>query len=234
MFTNVQIIPALNKGNLIQWTVEPGVPDGSIIEIRRSSNGVSWDTIGKVTRTYFFVDSTFDTRHGFDTNYKLVLNDTYEYVVTSFIGALPKKDRNIIKNIRRKESLLQIHGGGRPGWLLKRLQDDSTVLSEADYSGGFYNPVVYNTLSVSSQLNRTKKTTQIGTYSQSKDVTRGLVYPIVDMGDVWVDKFTDRRYWITGLEEVLYRGIPIIYSKMEMSLVPPLSEIYKIPVGEQR
>jgi len=245
MITNVQIIPALAKGNLIQWTVDPNTPSDSTFEILRSRDGVSWAPIGTVRGTYFFVDSTFNTKEGFDTNYKLVLNGSSEYVVTSFLGALPKQDRVTIKALRRKEVLLQDKGGGRPGWLLKKRVGAECPLCNGaagmnsclscygtGYLGGFYDPVVYNTLTVNPQLSHKKKTSPVGTYSSKADVTRGLVYPIIEEGDVWVEKFTDRRYWITGKTEVLYRGIPIIYSKMEMSLVPPLSSIYKIPVGK--
>ncbi len=245
MFTNVQIIPALAKGNLIQWTVDPNTPTDSTIEILRSRDGVSWKQIGKVRNTYFFIDSTFDTKEGFDTNYKLVLNGTSEYKVTSFIGGLPKSDRIQIKAVRRREILLQDKGGGRPGWLLKKRLDEECSLCKGTsgnnkcsvcfgtgFTGGFYDPVVYNTLTVNPQLQQKEKTSPVGTYSNSGDITRSLVYPIIEEGDVWVEKFTDRRYWITGKTELLYRGVPIIYSKLEMSLVPPLSKVYNIPVGE--
>lgn len=243
MFTSVQIIPSIADGNLIQWTLSPTDPSDSVVEIWRSRDGVAWSKIVKTQGAYFFVDSYFDTKEGFDTVYKLVLNGTEEYVVTSFLASLTKKDRNNIRALRRKEVLLQDKGGGRPGWLLKKRIDAKCTLCNGEereckscfgtgYTGGFYDPVCYNTLTVNSKLNVTKKTTPIGTYNNSKDVTRGLVYPIVEEGDVWVEKFTDRRYWITGKTELLYRGIPIVYSNLEMSLVPPKSKIYKIPVGK--
>ena len=168
MFTNVQIIPALSKGNLIQWTLSPEDPSDSVVEIRRSRDGISWQKIGRVTGGYFFVDSSFDTSEGFDTNYKLVLNGTSEYVVTSFIGGLPRKDRVQIKAIRRRERLAQDKGGGRPGWLLKKRIEEVCTACQGDnqkckicfgtgYVGGFYAPVEYNMLTVNPQLQQKEK-----------------------------------------------------------------------------
>lgn len=243
MFRNVQIIPALAQGNLIQWTLSPEDPLDSTVEIWKSRDGVAWNKLAKTRGAYFFVDSNMDITRGFDTIYKLVLNGSGEYIVTSYIGALPKKDRIYIKSLRRRELLLQNKGGGRPGWLLKKRIEEKCSLCNGEaykcpscfgtgYTGGFYKPVTYNTLTINSNLNVKKTTTPIGTYKSSKDVTRGLVYPIVEEGDVWIEKFTDRRYWITGRTELIYRGIPIVYSKLEMSLIPPLSKIYEIAVSE--
>lgn len=242
MFTNVQIFPALATGHIIQWTLVPGIAAGFTVEIHRYDNN-KWASIAKVQDTYFFVDSTFDISGGFETIYKLILNGTVEYVVNSFIGALPKKDRLYIKALRRREALLQLKGGGRPGFLLKKRLDQACSVCNGQasdlkcpicfgsgYSGGYYGPVEYNMLTVNPQADATRTTSPLGTFSSTNDSTRGLAYPIIDEGDVWVEKFTDRRFFITGKTELIFRGIPIIYTKIALSLAPPRSSVYNIDI----
>lgn len=239
MFTRVQIIPGLERGHLLQWTLSPDVKSGFTVDVFRMAADHSWSQVGGVADTYFFVDSTFKPVPRFDTVYKLVLNGTMEYVLHSFVGGLPDKDRNYIRAIRRREVLAQTKGGGRPGYLLKRrgsVPNDGappTACPSAS-DGGYYRSTNYGMLSVNSTLSTTKRTSAIGVFNMEKEVTRGLVYPILEDGDVWVERFTDRRYFITGKKELTYRGIPIVYTQIEMSLVPALSPIYDIPVGRQQ
>jgi len=244
MFTKVQILPAMSQGHLLQWTLRPDVKPGFVVSIYRMKPDHTWSKLADVSDTYFFVDSTFVPVPRFDTVYKFVLNGDSEYVLPSFIGGLPEKDRLYIKAIRRREILSQEKGGGRPGFVLKKRSDircpscgidalaSCTTCLGSGFAGGYYSPLPYDVLSVNHQLNSTKATSPVGVFSLDKEVTRGLVYPILEEGDVWVEKFTDRRYFITGKQELTYRGIPIIYTQITMSLVPALSPVYTIGVRE--
>lgn len=245
MIIGVTIYPSIAQGHVIQWTTTPTVPPNYKVELYRSYDSVVWSPIGTVTDGYFFLDHDLRVpNRSFKVFYKLVANGEFEYVVSSFIGALPKKDRLYIKAIQDKHRLLCEKRGGRPGFLLKRRDSqrcsacqagdpgpDCPVCGGLGYFGGFYRAVPYGMITVSPSLKTTTKTSGIGSYSSSKDVTKGLVYPAISEGDVWVEKFTDRRYFITGKEELQFNGIPIIYNAIELSLIPANSEIYKIRVG---
>jgi hypothetical protein len=219
----------------------PGVDAGFSVKVYRKGHGGGWALVGSVVDSYMFLDTDIPRQRPFSTSYKLVLNNEYEYVTTSFIASLPDKDRKYIRALRRREILLH-KSSGRPGFLLKKRTELKCSQCDAPgdftckecygsmYKGGFYRPVPYGMLTVNHQLRTTKTTSPVGTYSESKEVTRGLVYPFIEEGDVWVEKFTDRRFVITGKHELLMRGVPVIYTTIELSLLPPLSNIYTIPV----
>jgi len=243
MFTKVQIFPAVSRGNLIQWTLTPDVQPGYTVDIFRSRSGVEFELLATVADSYFFVDTTLDPTEGFEAVYRLVLNHDASLTITSFLGALPIKDRNTIRAIRRREVLGQDHGGGRPGFLLKRRTSEPCkacsgahgnescgVCFGTGYVGGYYRPVRYNASCIEPGSNTTKKTSELGTTTPSLDTIRGLVYPVLEEGDVWVEQFTDRRFFIIGKTELTYRGVPIIYSKIELSMAPALHPVYRIKV----
>lgn len=243
MITKVQIYPSISKGHIVQWTVAPNVPVGYTVVLYRSYDSVSWSHIGDVVDGYFFLDQELRVpNRSFKVFYKLVLDGESEYVVSSFIGALPKKDRLYIKSIQKKHVLMGKRGG-RPGYLLKRRDGqqchkcspdephpDCPVCFGLGYYGGFYRGTPYTMISVSPSLRTTRATSGIGTYNSSKDSTKGLVYPALSEGDVWVEKYTDRRYFITGKQELQFSGVPVVYDKIELSLIPANSEIYNIDV----
>ncbi len=75
------------------------------------------------------------------------------------------------------------------------------------------------------------KTGTVGTVNTRSLVCRGLACPRLQTADLWLDCSTDMRYIIKTVEPVLFRNVPIAYSKINMILLQSSDVAYQLPRG---
>ena len=249
MIRSVDIYPSIKGDTIIQWQLDPLAKALTSVEmeIYTSPDSVAWEKIAAVQNSYIYVDTerrTTGTQNR--VFYKLVLNGKYKHIACTFISTLSKRDRAMIKTIVRKELLHQRLGGKR-GVLLKRRGNGEpcgVCLSETGeatdpncpncfgtgFKHGYYRATKYNVQEINPSVRAATHTSKVGTYKAQATKVRGLAYPRLHTFDVWVDLATDRRYYVQDLEELTFKGIPILYSDIKLDLAPAEDIIYSIKV----
>jgi len=176
---------------------------------------------------------------------------TYVSIPQQALGVTQKENYLVMKEIVRLEYLNLKKKGGIHGFLLKRKEwgdkcptctgfDMEEVINSScpdcfgtGILGGYYPGIDY-WISISTN-NRDRNINEggIGTMNPQTRLARGVAYPWVDSGDIWVDSQTNERYIIRKIKhEAEIEGKVIIYS-LQLNLLPNTDISMDIPVEEE-
>lgn len=259
IFDRVRVWHVTTGGTRVEWQLHPQFTDPGPydFQLQTGRTGLStaddWTDVGlPVTDAFYAVDDT-QRLYGQTpwTHYRIKLTTpqgTYYSAPEPVWGSLARSDWLKWKNARRNWDFQFKHGpGGQEGYLLKRklygercecldirTMEVTKPQHETCYGTGFvggYFPAqscVYAELDL--RLTREKLDGMRGTTNDLVVPAKLLAVPQLFDKDVWVDKDTDIRYFISGVQHLAeIRGVPVVVAA---SLKPaPLSHvIYKFPI----
>jgi hypothetical protein len=261
LFTDVFVTTAPNKSNVIQWTLDvrfslENAITGFHIDISRGGEWIRITT-DLIDDMCVYVDEV----HYFcalraDLYYRVVAIDAdgNEYKskpVHVNEGWKDRHQRLVAREIIRKEYLrLQKLPTGVEGKLLKPRQHGIPCHVCVDYDtqevatpscincfgvgieGGYYNAIPY-WLDIGGTSSVEKATATFGLIDNKKRVARGVAYPLVNPGDVWVVKSNNKRFYIDSVQSVAETlFIPLIY-QLNLSEIAQSNVAYKVPMEQE-
>ena len=256
VFTRFEIHAITKGGTILLWELHPLFNGGAPLRFRiyQSRSGVGdWLLVGTAVDTYMFLDENqWVYGKAPRWHYKLTVEDsegnTYETCTQQVLGNLPDRDRALLNEMIRKESLRNGQYAGTCGWLFKKrrwgtkcpdcLDYDTGEIVNADcasclgtgFTGGYFSGIEYW---FSASVPGVKRRTQ--TQDQGQGITgdrvwaaRGVNCPWLDTGDVWINACNDRRYIVQSVQEITYRDIPFVFDPVELRLAPATDVVYNI------
>ena len=236
---------------------EPG-PYEFQLQFGRTANQAAddWENVGlPVVDTYYAVDSQQRVYGKTQwTHYRILLTTTtatYASPPQRAMGVLSFQDWRRAREVIRQELLRFRVEAGQEGYLLKRrlygelhtdcvdyqtqevTADSCTICYDTGFVGGYFRPMecVWAELSRESSHNDLDAGAGRGTVNDGLRVAaRMLAIPHLFENDVWVDKDTDRRWYIHAIENLVeIRGMPIVV-QAELRLAPFTDVIYQFPL----
>ena len=190
-----------------------------------------------------------------DTHYRVRLTTsqgTYYSLPTAKEGVLPSRDWRLARRILRGERVRAKYTAAE-GFLLKRRTtgQDCTLCLDPQTNAvtdvycpvcrgtgkvcGYYQPMpcVWADLAPMQQQRQMDDQATAGTVRTSVTTARMSMFPIVEEQDVWVNRLTDDRYFITAIGVVAaMRGVPLI-ANVGMRLAPFTDVVYDMAIPEQ-
>ncbi len=260
-FSRVLIDHLVQGGTRVSWELNRHFIDPLPYEFQLQfshtglENADDWIDIGaSVMDTYFALDLD---KHLFgktlDAYYRVKLStslDTYYSTPQSVSGLLSKRDWLIAREIVRKEVLRHSRLSSPKGFLLKvrrygppcpdcldYLTDEvnnSQCLTcfSTGFLYGYFEPLPAYYVDISLAESREHRAPQVG--MESKDVrhARFIGDPLVYSYDVWINEFSDERFYLHTVKEVAnIRGVTLVYDA-ELRLAPFTDVIYKFELDK--
>lgn len=258
--TDLKLSPSFSQGHTLYWKLDPfyivtgqeelelevsGAPDFS--EIR--------NTIPAILTDFFVVDkSNTKQAHGKDTFYrlKITIGPCVEYSKTvAFVSArYHRRDYVIAREIQRKELLRARKFTGAEMYLIKRkllgkvevcapdidpitelrITNESTSLTSG-FRYGYFDPLRLYVSYEDYATSRESSQSGLGLQQRTTQAFRAVSFPAVDTFDILVDPTNDQRYEVTKQAEYVFPGTDlVVVQEITASLIPPTSEIYKLPI----
>jgi hypothetical protein len=259
VFSRVWVDNVMRGGTLIYWQMDDAFTDPGPWEFQaqwgRTVNGPWTDlSIVPVQDTYYTVDPESHLyAKQIDLYYRVRVTSgaarTFYSDPTRADGGLPERDWRIAREIIRKEYLYYMKSpGGIRGCLLKRRNWGDRCTECTDYDtgevskpkcytcygtgivGGYYPPFSYWVLMQGQRSQRISRDDQKGMQADKTMTVRGVAYPYIESGDIWVSTDNDRRWVVNGMQEVtIMRTRPVVLN-LELRLAPASDIIYDFPL----
>lgn len=247
-----QVLVSVDQyGNrVVSWSMDPdqNYPDNFVLRIEYARAGGPWETLeDNIQGTCLYIDRRkMNFNKYLNDYYRLVLTvpgedgepvETYvsEAVEAGRAHSYPfsAEANNLIRL-----ALLEIKEGGRTGILLKKkewgercphctdFKDENSVNEQCRYClgtgilGGYYRGIPYDILVQS--FSDAMKVAVSGYEQQNQITAKGIAWPWLHLGDVWVDNLNNERYYINNVAVLsAYKNIPLIYglsmSRLELT-----------------
>jgi hypothetical protein len=176
--------------------------------------------------------------------------ETYVSIPEQALGVLQKENYLVMKEIVRKEYLNLKKKGGIQGFLLKRKEWGETCPDCTGYdieevingscpicygtgiTGGYYAGIEYWISITPNARDRSVNEGGLGTMNPQTRMARGVAYPWIDSGDIWVDAQTNERYIIRKIQHVAeMEGKPIVYN-LQLNRLPETDISMDIPIED--
>ena len=103
------------------------------------------------------------------------------------------------------------------------------ISADEDVAHQFLRYVVSIEGSAPAEVRTENESGAIGTVDPQAVMARAVACPRVDSGDIWLDCATDKRYIVTTIEPVLFRGFTVAYKKMVLVLLQSSDICYRLP-----
>lgn len=219
-----------------------------------------WEDVGApAENTYYLLD---DTQRVFGmtnwTHYRVQLvtpAGTYHSRPTAVDSTLPRRHRGPYRSmLSAHEKRLRL-SDGREGYLLKRrlygprctgcrwndlLNEQTDPQCELCYGtgflGGYFDPLPCYYANLNGRRSYNQQDENVGTVDPSAMVLKGvelLGVPQLFRGDVWVDRYADRRWVIHEVDSgVEYVGQVVLYSAT-LLLAAMSDVVYRLPIPGQ-
>lgn len=259
VFRRVWVDNIMRGGTIIYWEMDPAFVDSGPWSFQaqwgRTINGPWTDVlVAPVQDTYYTMDpSSHLYAKQIDLYYRVRVTSgdarTFYSTPARADGGLPARDWRIAREIIRKEYLYYLKSpGGVRGCLLKRRNWGDRCTDCTDYDtgevsrpkcytcygtgivGGYYPPVEYWTLWQNPRQQRIQRDDQRGMVADKAMSARGVAYPYVESGDIWVSTDNDRRWVVNSFQELtIIRTRPVILN-LELKLAPASDIIYDFPL----
>jgi len=216
-----------------------------------------WEDVGSpVVNTFYAMDNTRrlygKTRH---ISYRIKLTDAANVVYYSkpalTLGQWTKRDWVIAQEILRREQLRAKRYTSVDGYIFKRrrygtqcpedncldpitgeiMNSNCEVCGGTGIVFGYYDPVAASYADVTNENSREHRDNQ--SRATVNDVTisgRFFNFPPLVQGDIWVNRFSDERYYIHQVGELAsHRGVPIVWN-VELRKAEDTDKIYHDPI----
>ena len=177
--------------------------------------------------------------------------ETYTSIPEQALGVLQKENYLYMKEIVRKEYLNLKKKGGVQGFLLKRKEwgdkcpnctgfDIEEVINGSCMEcygtgivGGYYAGLEYWISITPIKRDRKIHDQGLNTVNPQTRVGRGVAYPWIDSGDIWVDAQSNERYVIREIKhEAEIEAKPIVYG-LTLHRLPDTDISMEIPIEEE-
>lgn len=166
-------------------------------------------------------------------------------------GALAKRDWLVMREICRKEYLLQRKrtNVNNVGWILKRrrwgtscnkckeydtLEVQKTSCDQCfgtGFTGGYFRGIDFRITMDAPWGREFKRDETVSMTNNTQRKGRVVAYPYLDTNDIYVRKDTGDRYFVNALETIAeVSGVPIVLI-VEIRLAPVTDPIYNVPVN---
>lgn len=245
-----ELLPTFTDPNPLTFQLQVGTT--------ADNNADDWTNVGgPITNAYVAYDAT--QRVFGKTNwayYRILLTSPKDRYVSSPVdvrGTLSKRDWLKVRNLARRKLTTFRMGEAQEGYLLKRRVTGQRCLTCLDFiteeprqstdcpecfgttfSCGYFYPTdcVWAKLSPKNE-HVTLDTQMRGTINDQMVRAQMLLNDLLIEDDVWVNKFTDDRYYIHSVQHTTeIRGVPVL-GQVELRLIPYSSRIYQIEIPEQ-
>lgn len=236
-FTSVECAIRYDNARVITWNLNPlaDYPEDFILAVENSRAGGPWETLASDLKdSCFYVDSR-------RRNYNKYMNECYRLRITSestgenyvsdvvnagSYGVYPfsSEAENVIKQVEKSIEL-----SGCEGVLLKKKHwgtrcpdctdfDDQTSVNEhcprclgTGFDGGFYQGITMAILK--EHIDASEKQGNDCVEAEEKVQAKCVAYPWVRYGDVWCEKYTNKRFMIDKVTpSSSYKHVPLVYS----------------------
>lgn len=163
-------------------------------------------------------------------------------------GVLGVRDWLLVREMVRKELLRHSVFTSVTGYLLKARrygpacthctdlytkeisQSNCTTCYGTGFLAGYYDPIPATYADIGVGANVTNRDGQHGTVKQDMRKARFVGDPQLYTYDVWINKYSDERYYIREVEtQAQHRGINVVFS-VELKLAPYTDIIYTLPI----
>ncbi len=249
VFNHITTTRGIGGGIEIAWTLnrqfKATQPYTFIIEVRKS--GDNWEHVSTVVDFYTITDLTtrkYIPSQGVHYRLSLVDGNDNVYTTSPFIVNRYGSKTLIADELMRKERLVIENRSGRAGLLYKRKwygdacedcvspDTGAVVNSKCDtclgtgVQGGYFTPQAYH-ISFRQRSPRKKKIGETGNITSITSTGRGIAFPWLETGDVWVDQISNQRYIISAVQDVQYKQVPYVFN-IELREAPQSDPVYKL------
>lgn len=260
VFYQVRVDFAIRGTARVSWTVRPRFIDSQpwAFQLQVSRNGgVDWENVGiEVTNAFFALDDEYRL-YGKDLRivYRVRLTTekgVYYSASAQPFGWLRKRQWLIAREIIRRHTLQVKQTGltSLDGYLLKRRVEGTACTCLDPFTGGVTNhdceachgtgfvdgywQAFENTmLDLSPELHGTQKDNQLSRGTVTDMVAKGrfIGLPVLNRNDIWIDKESDRRYYIWDIQNLSeINQVPLIVNA-ELRLAEMTDAIYRVPLS---
>lgn len=254
-FKQIQVFFRPDNSRVIGWQFTPDIeiPEGSVLSLQYARSGGTWQTLSNnIKDTYCYTDSR-------KTNYNKLNNDFYRLKLTcpdtscyysqpvqagaTLCYPYSSKAKNLIRLAQ-----LQIDQTGREGYLMKKITfgqkcpkckqfDDDSPVNEhcpiclgTGINKGYYNAIPLNILQQGDS--NMEALTAFGHTQVSVLSAKCVAWPIIGLGDIWCDKYTNQRYYIQSATILSkFKHVPLIY-RLKMHLIQLTDIIHSQPADK--
>lgn len=259
IFDRVRVWHVVSGGTRVEWTLHPNFTDPAphTFQLQVGRTGLAsaddWTDVGlAVTNVFYAVD---DSQRLFGqstwTHYRVQLTTSlgvYHSKPEPIYGSLLRADWLKWKNLVRQWDFQLKHGpGGQEGYLLKRrlygercscLDTRTLEVTKPQHEecygtgfvGGYFDAEPCSWAELDVRMTREKLDGQRGTTNDLVVAGKLLAVPQLMEKDVWVDKDTDIRYFVGGIQHLAeVRGVPVAVGT-QLKPAPLSHVIYKFPI----
>lgn len=253
-FKALKIFILANNARALSWQYAAGVeiPEDALLAVEYSRAGGTWQTLAEnLPVSYCYIDSRVTNRNKYNNDYyrvRLQSQGMTYYSDPQQAGiSLNYPYSSQASNLIRL-SQLEMSKTGRTGYLMKKIvygqkcpvckqfEDDTPVNEHCPYclgtgiKGGYYRAFPMNILQ--SGESRAEAVQQHGAVQAVVMQAKCVAWPIIELGDVWVDDNTNERFYIEGAAVASkFKHVPLLYN-LKMHLVE-LSDVLHTPRAQQ-
>lgn len=259
VFYQVRVDYAMRGTTRVTWEIRPRFPDPLpwLFRLQVSRNGGNtWESVGVEIANVFYAYDDEPRLFGKDMRivYRIQMTtdtDTYYSEAAQPFGWLRKRQWLVAREIIRRHTLQVKQTGLRSldGYLLKRRIEGTRCTCLDPYTGGitnhdcadchgtgfvdgYWQAVENCMLDMSPEAHGTQRDNQLMRGTVTDMVARGkfVGIPVLNRGDIWLDKESDRRYYIWNVQNVSeINQVPIIVTA-ELRLAEATDAIYNVPL----
>ena len=234
-FKSLKIFILANNARALSWEYAAGItmPYDASLSVEYSRAGGTWQTLAEgLPVCYCYIDNRVTNRNKYNNDYYRVRLDgdgqTYysqpQQAGISLCYPYESKAQNLIRL-----GQLQMQKTGRTGYLMKKIvygqkcpvckqfQDDAPVNEHCPcclgtgIKGGYYRAFPMNILQAGQSSMQSLQ--EHGAAHTVVLQAKCTAWPIIELGDVWVDDNTNERYYIQDAAVASkYKHIPLIYN----------------------
>ncbi len=239
---------------LVSWALNsafsaPG-PFTFKLQRGRAVNDDQWEDVSTTTdQPWLYDNNPVFLQHDRSTFYRVILTDGND---VPYISQAVEADQSwnhydwrLMRDIIRKETLVQRKKGGTKGWLLKRrawgqacsdcVDPNTGQIKDAHCDkcygtgvlGGYYEPLEYWVIMNPTQ--RLKRLTEEGVTTGVMETVRALAWPAPEQNDVWVQSNSNRRFRIGEdiVAQARHRGIDVVLN-LNLAELPLENAVYDV------
>ena len=258
VFYQVRVDYAIRGTARITWTIRPRFSDPQPwrFQLQVSRDGNTWENVGIEFENVFFALDDEARLYGKDMRivYRVQMttaSGTYYSEPAQPFGWLRKRQWLVAREIIRRHTLQVKQTGLRAldGYLLKRRLEGTTCDCLDPYTGGITNHdcefchgtgfvdgywrAIDNTmLDLSPETHGTQRDNQMSRGTVTDMVAKGrfVGIPVLNRNDIWIDKESDRRYYVWDVQNLSeINQVPILVN-VDLKLAEATDAIYAVPL----
>ena len=234
-FKEVKVFLLADNSRAVSWRYASGIemPYDASLSVEYSRAGGTWQTLAEgLPVCYCYIDKRITNRNKYNNDFYRIRLDgdaqTYYSQPQQAGISLSYPYSSQASNLVRL-SQLQMSRTGRTGYLMKKIvfgqkcpvckqfQDDAPVNEHCPcclgtgINGGYYRAFPMNILETGQS--RMQGVQQHGAVQTAVLQAKCTAWPLIELGDVWVDDNNNQRYYIQGADIASkYKHVPLIYN----------------------